>query len=152
METLEDTEKRLNILKIKSIITVLEVSKKHMYDFHYSVMKPFYGTNIKLCYTDTDSLLNSIQTRDVYRDIKLNIKSYFDTSNYQDNNIYSIIQQKKLPGIFKDEFGGQIIEEFVGLRSKLYCIRTAEKEIKKAKGTKKSEVKKYVLMIIEPFC
>lgn len=40
--------------------TVLEVSKKHMYDFHYIVMKPFYGTNIKLCYTDTYSLLNSI--------------------------------------------------------------------------------------------
>ena len=43
----------------------------------------------------------------------------------------------------KDEAGGKIIEEFVGLRAKLYCYKMFEgKEEKKCKGIKKSVVKK----------
>lgn len=123
--------------------SVLEISKSHMYDFHYSIMKPFYGASLKMCYTDTDSFLYSAQTDDIYEDLKLNFKKYFDTSNYADNNIYGITKRnKKVPGLFKDEFGGRLIAEFVGLRSKLYCIKTENVEIKKAKGTKKSIVKK----------
>lgn len=123
--------------------SVLEISKSHMYDFHYSIMKPFYGTNLKMCYTDTDSFLYSIQTNDIYRDIKHHFEQYFDTSNYSDNNIYGIKKRNnKVPGLFKDELGGQLIAEFVGLRSKLYCIKTENTELKKAKGTKKSVVKK----------
>lgn len=123
--------------------SVLEISKSHMYDFHYSIMKPFYGDNIKMCYTDTDSFLYSIQTHDVYKDIKHHFKQYFDTSNYSENNIHGITKQnKKVPGLFKDELGGQLLVEFVGLRSKLYCIKTENMELKKAKGTKKSVVKK----------
>ena len=40
----------------------------------------------------------------------------------------------------KDEAGGQIIEEFVGLRAKLYSYKMFEgKEEKKCKGIKKSK-------------
>ena len=43
----------------------------------------------------------------------------------------------------KDEAGGRIIEEFVGLRAKLYSYRMFEgKEEKKCKGIKKSVVRK----------
>ena len=43
----------------------------------------------------------------------------------------------------KDEAGGRIIEEFVGLRAKLYSYRMCEgKEEKKCKGIKKSVVRK----------
>jgi hypothetical protein len=118
--------------------TVLEISKSHMYDFHYSHIKPFYGSNVSLCYTDTDSFLYSINTEDLYADIKLNFQRYFDTSNYSDSNPYGIIpQHKKIPGLFKDELGGEIISEFVGLRSKLYCIKSEKMQLKKAKGIKK---------------
>lgn len=118
--------------------TVLEISKSHMYNFHYSSMKTYYGPNITLCYMDTDSYLYSITTEDVYADIKLNFQHYFDTSNYPTNNLYGISRQhNKVPGLFKDELGGEIIREFVGLRSKLYCIKTEKKQLKKAKGTKK---------------
>ena len=42
----------------------------------------------------------------------------------------------------KDEAGGNIIEEFVGLRAKLYSYKMFEgKEEKKCKGIKKSVVK-----------
>ena len=41
--------------------------------------------------------------------------------------------------MFKDEAGGKIIREFVGLRAKCYSIQIEEaKSIKKAKGTKKN--------------
>lgn len=122
--------------------SVLEISKSHMYDFHYSVMKPYYDEKIKLCYTDTDSLLYSIETHDFYKDLKSNFLSYFDTSNYTGSNLYGIPKlNKKVPGLFKDELGGQIITEFVGLRSKLYCVKTVREELKKAKGVQKREIK-----------
>ena len=44
--------------------------------------------------------------------------------------------------MFKDEAGGKIIREFVGLRAKCYSIKIDGKEgVKKAKGTKKNVVK-----------
>lgn len=123
--------------------TVLEISKHYMYDFHYSIMKPFYCSNLKLCYTDTDSFLYSIGATDIYKDINSTFQPYFDTSNYIENNEYNIGRRnKKVPGLFKDEMGGKLIVEFVGLRSKLYCVKTQDKELKKAKGVKKSVVKK----------
>lgn len=122
---------------------VLELSKNHMYDFHYSVMKDFYKEKLNLCYTDTDSLLYSIQTNDFYCDMKKYFLNYFDTSNYPLENNFNIIQKnKKVPGLFKDELGGTILQEFVGLRSKLYSIRSYDYEIKKAKGVKKPVTRK----------
>lgn len=122
--------------------TVLELSKSHMYDFHYSVIKPLYGDSVELCYTDTDSFIYHIQTSDFYQSLKRDLLSYFDTSNYNPQNQYEIpLENKKVPGLFKDEMGGEIIEEFVGLRSKLYCIKTSNRTIKKAKGVKSSVIR-----------
>lgn len=122
--------------------TVLELAKTHLYKFHYSIMKNMYKNNIQLCYTDTDSLLYLIKTDDFYKDMKMNLQ-YFDTSNFEDNNIYKIPHvNMKLPGYFKDEMGGRIISEFTGLRAKLYCINAESISIKKAKGAKKNVTKK----------
>lgn len=118
--------------------SVLEISKAHMYDFHYSVFKPFYKNRLSMCYTDTDSLIYHIETHDFYEDLKEHFMNYFDTSNFSPSNIYNIpLANKKVPGLFKDELGGKIIHEFVGLRSKLYCVKTDESEIKRAKGIKR---------------
>lgn len=122
--------------------TVLELSRSHMYDFHYNIIKPFYKDRVRLCYTDTDSFIYKIYTNDFYHDLKFNFLQYFDTSNYKENNDHNILlQNKKVPGRFKDEMGGQYITEFVGLRSKLYSIMTPDEVIKKAKGVKSSVVK-----------
>lgn len=122
--------------------TVLELSKAHMYHFHYNIVKPFYGNRVKLCYTDTDSFVYIIYTDDFYKDIKYKFLQYFDTSNYNINNEFMIPQiNKKVPGLFKDEMGGELITEFVGLRSKLYSIKTLNKVIKKAKGIKSCVVR-----------
>ena len=41
-----------------------------------------------------------------------------------------------------DELNGEIIEESVGLRLKMYSLKTEKEEMKKAKGVKKNSVKK----------
>ena len=48
-------------------------------------------------------------------------------------------------GMFKDEAGGEAIDEFVGLRAKLYSYKMFEgEESKRCKGVKKSVVKKSI--------
>lgn len=122
--------------------TVLELSKAHMYNFHYNIIKPFYDNRVQLCYTDTDSFIYKIYTNDFYHDLRYNFLQYFDTSNFDQDNQFNIpLRNKKVPGMFKDEMGGQYITDFVGLRSKLYSIKTPNKIIKKAKGVKASVVK-----------
>ena len=44
----------------------------------------------------------------------------------------------------KDEAGGKIIEEMVGLRAKLYSLKVGVEERKRCKGVKKSVVKKNI--------
>ena len=38
-------------------LSILDISKTVMYEFWYDYMKPKYGDNVKLCYTDTDSFI-----------------------------------------------------------------------------------------------
>ena len=42
----------------------------------------------------------------------------------------------------KDELNGEIIEEFFGLRAKMYSFKTKKEEMNKAKGVKKNVFKK----------
>ena len=51
---------------------------------------------------------------------------------------------KKVIGMMKDEAGGKIIQEFVGLRAKQYSFITYEdsSQHKKCKGIRKNVVKK----------
>jgi hypothetical protein len=53
-------------------------------------------------------------------------ESRFDFSNYSPDHPNFDLSNK-----FKDEMGGKLIEEFVGLRSKMYSIKTNEGKCKK---------------------
>ena len=80
-----------------------------------------------------------------FKDISGDVKDYFDTSNFPKDHPSEIPvgKNKKVPEVMKDEAGGRIIEEFVGLRAKLYSYRMFEgKEEKKCKGIKKYVVRK----------
>ena len=128
-------------------MSILDLSKTLMYDFHYNYIKPKYGENAKLLFTDTDSLAYEIETEDFYRDISSDVKSKFDTSNYPKNHPSGILTgvNKKVIGMFKDEAAGKQIAEFVGLRAKLYSYRVEESyEEKKCKGVKKVVIKKTI--------
>ena len=126
---------------------ILDLSKTLMYDFHYNYIKKKYEDKAKLLLTDTDSLMYEIQTEDFYKDISGDVKDRFDTSGYPSDHPSSISSglNKKVLGMFKDEVNGDIIDEFVGLRAKLYSYKMFEgKESKKCKGIKKSVVKKSI--------
>jgi hypothetical protein len=124
-------------------MSILDLSKNLMYDFHYNYVKTKYENKAKLLFTDTDSLMYEIETEDFYRDIGKDIHSKFDTSNYPKNHSSGIETgvNKKVIGMFKDEAGGKIISEFVGLRAKLYSFKCEEMEEKRCKGIKKAVVK-----------
>ena len=127
--------------------SILDLSKQIMYDFHYNYIKEKYGEKAELLMTDTDSLVYNIETEDFYEDISQDVREKFDTSNYPKNHKSGIWDEtnKKVIGKFKDEFGGSIPIEFVGLGAKQYALLMDNgKEIKKNKGTKKLVVKKTI--------
>ena len=126
---------------------ILDLSKTLMYDFQYNYIKRKYGDKAKLLFTDTDSFMYEIQTGDFYKDISADVKRMFDTSDYPPDHPSGIPSgfNKKVLGMFKDEVGGKVIDEFVGLRAKLYSYKMFEaEESKKYKGVKKSVVKKSI--------
>ena len=120
--------------------SVLELSKLLMYEFYYEHLKPLYGERCQLLYTDTDSLVLQIETEDVYRDVLDDLDKY-DTSDYPKDHFLYSANNKKVLGKMKDEFAGKPIEEYVGLRPKMYSIKGLAK---KAKGVKKYVVKKEI--------
>lgn len=125
-------------------MSILDLSKYLMYDFYYNQMKAQYGEQCQLLYTDTDSLLLSIETEDVYKDIGRHAALY-DTSDYPEDHPLHSTTNKKVLGKMKDECAGRPIAEYVGLRPKMYSILEAGgANIKKAKGVKKGVVKKHI--------
>jgi hypothetical protein len=121
--------------------TVLELSKLHMYWFHYDVMKPKYDDKLKLLFTDTDSLCYEVVTNDLYADMQ-ELKEHLDTSDYPQRHALYSKDNAKVIGKFKDENGSIPPVHFVGLRSKMYSIRTP---INKAKFTAKGVKTSYAL-------
>jgi len=119
-------------------MSILDLSKTLMYDFHYKYIKKKYGSKANLLFTDTDSHCYEIETEDFNKDISADVQDKFDTSNFTPNHPSGIPTgiNKKVPGMFKDEAGGEIITEFVGLRAKLYAIKKLNGEEKKCMASR----------------
>ena len=128
-------------------MSILDLSKTLMFDFHYNYIKRKYGNRAKLLFTDTDSFIYEIQTEDFYKDISRDVQDRFDTSEYPKGHPSGIPTgvNKKVLGMFKDEAKGKNIKEFVGLRAKLYSYKMEEgEENKKCKGIKKAVVERNI--------
>ena len=136
---------------------ILDLSKTLMYEFWYDYIKLMYVDKAKLCYTDTDSLVIHIKTDNFYKGNSNDVEKWFDASNYKkkDNRPLPIGKNKEVIGMFKDELGGKIMTEFCTLRAKAYTFLIDgysdgdyEKNNitnKKAKGTKKSVIKRELI-------
>ena len=121
-------------------MSVLDLSKHLMYDFYYNHLKKTYGENVRLLYTDTDSVIIHVTTEDIYADMMKHADLY-DTSNYSPDHQLFSDTNKKVIGKMKDELGGRLMTEFIGLRPKMYSY-DGEDSGKRAKGVKKSVLKK----------
>ena len=140
---------------------ILELAKLHMYKMHYDTISPLLDCT--LCYTgkktfflssndanifffsDTDSLLYEVRHLNPYTVIRDNLK-HFDTSNYCEGNMRDMPQVNESVVLkLKDEVGGKIIKEFVGLRAKLYGYKLMDDvEVKKSKGVKSVVVERKI--------
>ena len=88
-----------------------------MYDFHYNFIKKNF--NPELLFTDTDRLTYKIKSENVYEDF-FRWKELLDFSNYSKDSKFFDNGNKKVIGKMKDEYGGVIIVQFIGLKSKTY--------------------------------
>ena len=66
---------------------ILNFSKVLIYEFHYHYIKNKYFNNLRLFFTDNDSLMYEIKTEDVY-DIFSKDKEMFDFSSYSTESEY----------------------------------------------------------------
>ena len=85
----------------------------------------------------TESFIEYIKTDDIYKDIAEDGETSFDTSDYKLDRPLPKGKQKKVILLMKDELGGKIIIEFVGLKAKTYSYLTDDSnEDKKEKAPK----------------
>ena len=78
-----------------------------------------------MLFTDTDSFTYEIKSENVYEE-SFKWKDLFDFSNYSKDSKFFNETNKKVIGKMKGKFGGVIIDEFVGLKSKMYSIKKTD--------------------------
>jgi len=117
----EATKTRILMCKPIAIgCCILEFAKLVMYQFYYDSLLPKFGDRLRLCFTDTDSLICHIESENLDGRLRDIANEWLDTSNFdQEHPHYSTTNQCKL-GKFKSEIGSTLPLEFVGLRSKMY--------------------------------
>ena len=128
-------------------MSILDLSKSLMYDFHYNYIKTKYFDKAKLPFTDTDSLAYEITTKEFYKYINPNIEKRFDTGDYPTNHPSGMKTglNSEVLGMLKDEAGGKQIVEFVGLRAKLHSYKMLDgSEYKKCKGVTKNVMERSI--------
>ena len=87
-----------------------------------------------MLFTDTNSLTYEIKSEDVCEEF-FKQKHLFDFSNYPKDSKLFDLTNKNVIGKLKDKFEGKIVDEFVGLKSKMYSIKNIDgKEFNTTKG------------------
>ena len=102
-----------------------------MYDFHYNFIQKNFSA--ELLFTVTDSLTYEIKSENVYKEF-YKWKDLFGFSNHSKDSRFYDDTNKNVIGKMKDEYGGTIIDQFIGLKSKMYSI-------KKCNGSESSTTK-----------
>ena len=76
-------------------------------------------------FTETDSLIVELKPENIYEEF-FKWKDLFNFSNYSKDSRFFDETNKKVIGKMKDQFGVIIIEEFVGLKSKVYSMKKTD--------------------------
>ena len=94
-------------------MSILDLSKSFMYDYHYNYIKTKYG--ITQNYSSPTLTLSH----------NPDVEERFDTSDYPTNHPSGIKTglNSKVLGMFKDEASGKQTVEFVGFRANLYSYK-----------------------------
>lgn len=119
---------------------VLELSKLLMYSTYYERIQNMFN-DVKLIYTDTDSLVLHIKNSGNIYKTMLENKDLFDLSDYPKDHILHSDENKKVVGKMKDELSGNVMNKFISLRSKMYSYKKYDGEFKRCKGIKRCVVK-----------
>ena len=126
-------------------MAILDLSKLHMYRFHYDYIKPNYGEKAKLLMTDTDSLFYKIDTKDFYEDMKADGERYdmsnFDcdlTKHYKNNTNKKLWVLLKMKGT--DKYGPNCIQSQASKDQQqmatFNCIRSKKHQLSSYEITK----------------
>ena len=86
--------------------------------FHYDYIRNEYDNNSRLFFTDTDSLIYEIKTKDVYENFSKD-KEMFDFSNNSADSKNYDNSNKLFFDKIKNETVGLATKEFVGLKLKM---------------------------------
>jgi len=87
--------------------TILEYAKLVMYQFYYDWLLLKFGDRLRLCFTDTDSLICHIQSENLHDELRDIADEWLETSTFdREHPLYSTKNQRKLAlGTTKDYFG-----------------------------------------------
>ena len=107
-------------------------------DFHYNFIKKSFDA--EMLFTDTDGLTYEIKLEDVYEEFFMH-KHLFDFSTYPKDSKFYDSANKKVIGKTKNVAEGKIIDEFVGLKSKMHSMKNI--------GGKESNTAKRVNIVTE---
>ena len=129
---IEYVKKKIESYPVYVGVTILELSKIHMYDVFYNILQPSLK-DLQLHYMDTDSFELS------YTEGKVS-DEHMDLSNLEP----PIKTNNKVPGKIKHGMGSNVTAEFVALTPKTYSFKdcpnkTKEKGIKNCNNDKHEE-------------
>ncbi len=151
--------KKLHVILDKPIylgITVLDESKKIMYDWYYNYAQPKWGNGLHTLATDTDSLISLIETDNVYQDM-FDDRDYFDMSDYNPTDDvwknYYCKDNKKVLGVMKDENANKCVASFIFLRPKMYMYDVVSRTGADITGSNSflvGEIKNYLEALEQP--
>ena len=117
--------------------TLVDLSKRHMYWFHYEHKKANFKTLV--LNSNTDSFNDNVHSENLCEYFEISVKKHkvYDFSNYNEHNwLYSKHQIPKNHK-FGNEKGGKIKYSIIAENSKLYSILNGDKQKLSTKRTTK---------------
>ena len=121
-------------------LPIVELRRTVMYEFSYDYVKLRYGEKVRLCNVDADSFFFSVRTDAIYNDTTENVKTRFDTSNYESDTPLPEGRNIKVIGLMKDELERKIMKNITYLLKK---IALSAKNDKRTQSIDSIETKEY---------